>query len=355
MPQLAMNNTPSIFIGSSSEGVEVAHILQSQLQEFRAHVWDQGLFTPGRYPLEVLDKQVKTRDFAVFVCTPDDPIIKRNCQGIAARDNVIFELGLFMGAMGRERSFMLLPDKIHVELPSDLAAITQIRYDHEKFQLEYPDKIAALCSASLSLRNQIGIAWGQMQEKHRKRIQGIIADQRTKSLRRLYSFIVQMRDLIIAFPVQLFEAISDLQRFEAVKLKAANSVDQLTRIFHEDADTSSVIPEMNGLAVATKTALTRFPFPIDHGMVGNSLRESVSTLAGQIAANIISGKDSLSGIGSMIEVEIQSQLRAFIGKYQIWWNESKSDIESATSILQDSLMTSSLMLNDHLSSEYKER
>ena len=44
-------------------------------------------------------------DFAVLVLTPDDITLSRGTTIASPRDNAIFELGLFMGTNGRNRTF----------------------------------------------------------------------------------------------------------------------------------------------------------------------------------------------------------------------------------------------------------
>jgi predicted nucleotide-binding protein len=47
---------------------------------------------------------------------------------MAPRDNVILELGLFIGALGRQRVFMLIEQGMDVKIPTDLLGVTPIVY-----------------------------------------------------------------------------------------------------------------------------------------------------------------------------------------------------------------------------------
>jgi predicted nucleotide-binding protein len=69
----------------------------------------------------------------VFVFTPDDQLSVRGEFKQVARDNVLFELGMFIGKLGRKRAFVVHPGSRGLSLPSDLAGITTAPYDpHEK-------------------------------------------------------------------------------------------------------------------------------------------------------------------------------------------------------------------------------
>jgi hypothetical protein len=77
--------------------------------------------------IESLEKIVAEADFAVMVLTPDDVTTSRNSKKLAPRDNVIFELGLFMGGLGRERCYLVHENdpqgKANLKLPSDLLGV----------------------------------------------------------------------------------------------------------------------------------------------------------------------------------------------------------------------------------------
>ncbi len=63
----------------------------------------------------------------MLILTPDDLVLMRGEATKVARDNVLFELGLFMGALGRDRTFIVCEES--VTLPSDLAGITPAVYE----------------------------------------------------------------------------------------------------------------------------------------------------------------------------------------------------------------------------------
>ena len=67
---------PRIFIGSSSEGLDIANKLQELLSgEFSVVVWNQGtIFGLGTSTLEALEVAVLEFHHAVFVFTPDDQL-----------------------------------------------------------------------------------------------------------------------------------------------------------------------------------------------------------------------------------------------------------------------------------------
>ena len=116
---------PVVFIGSSTEGLSIAEAIQINLEhKCDCVIWSQGVFGLGEGTLEALVRVVSTYDFAVLVLTPDDLVSKRENKGRQPRDNVLFELGLFMGRLGRDRTFIVHPRDTDLELPTDLAGIT---------------------------------------------------------------------------------------------------------------------------------------------------------------------------------------------------------------------------------------
>lgn len=122
-------SSPSLFIGSSSEGLELAKQLQLELErDAEGTIWTQGVFGPMGNTLDGLIAAARAADFAVLVLTPDDMLTKREHQTQGPRDNVLLELGLFMGILGKERAFMVYGRDERIELPSDLAGVTAVTF-----------------------------------------------------------------------------------------------------------------------------------------------------------------------------------------------------------------------------------
>ena len=78
--------------------------------------------------MESLEREVESSDFAIAIAAPDDVLETRNLRWTVARDNVTFELGLFMGRLGRKRTILLESRGEHVHLPSDLLGLTTLTY-----------------------------------------------------------------------------------------------------------------------------------------------------------------------------------------------------------------------------------
>ena len=119
------NSRPVIFIGSSKEGLRIAKALQVNLDDAADVVlWSQGVFGLSEGTLESLVEKLDDFDFAILILTPDDVAIKRGETAQLPRDNVLLELGLFMGRLGRDRCFVVYDRTKQMTLPSDLAGVT---------------------------------------------------------------------------------------------------------------------------------------------------------------------------------------------------------------------------------------
>lgn len=95
-------------------------------------LWRDGIFDLSDSTLGSLIDRARRFDFAVLVFTPDDAIYQGDAVQKAARDNVVFELGLFMGILGRERAFFVFNEDDRPKMPSDLLGVTAATFRHRQ-------------------------------------------------------------------------------------------------------------------------------------------------------------------------------------------------------------------------------
>lgn len=163
---------PRVFIGSSSERKELALAVQENLgQDAEVTVWAQDVFKPTDYILESLLAEIERSDFGIFVLAPDDFAQVREQPVRIARDNVLFELGLFIGRLGRDHCFILSPQTNNFHLPSDIAGITAV-----EFPASPPHKlISAIAPACNKIRRAIRERKGRLSPSAKEVISHILA------------------------------------------------------------------------------------------------------------------------------------------------------------------------------------
>jgi hypothetical protein len=123
---------PKVFVGSSSEARDIV----SQLLASIGHCaiaepwWAAPAFTLENTTIEGLLTAIMSYDHAIFLMSGDDLTTSRNATLLTARDNVLFEMGLFIGQLGRERVTVIVQqakDGPELKIPSDLAGVTMPR------------------------------------------------------------------------------------------------------------------------------------------------------------------------------------------------------------------------------------
>lgn len=132
-----------IFVASSSEQIKVARSIEKALKatkEWNIVVWNR-LFNFSAAYIESLEKELDRADFAVVVLTGDDAANVRNKAAVLPRDNVIFELGLFIGRLGRQRCFFFIDAKSGTQIASDLSGVKPVAFypDHEAKSQDRPN------------------------------------------------------------------------------------------------------------------------------------------------------------------------------------------------------------------------
>lgn len=112
-----------IFIASAGESKSLAKVIAQKLADSNYHPlrwWEE--FPTGSVTLDRLKELALSVDGAVFLCTSVDQTWSKDELHHTPRDNVLFEFGLFVGALGRQKAIIIADDM--AKLPSDFAAIT---------------------------------------------------------------------------------------------------------------------------------------------------------------------------------------------------------------------------------------
>ncbi|MDY0931115.1 nucleotide-binding protein [Chryseobacterium sp. CFBP8996] len=138
---------PELFIGSSVEGLDIAEAIQSKLNHnFNINLWTDGVFNIGSTTIDDLIEQLNKSDFGIFVFSDDDISKIRGVEYSTVRDNVLYELGLYTGKLGRYNTFIIKPsNSSQLHLPSDLTGIYVGVYDSS--QIGNPESaVSSFCS-----------------------------------------------------------------------------------------------------------------------------------------------------------------------------------------------------------------
>lgn len=144
-----------VFIISSAEARHVGRMVRNAFEHdtdtILATLWTDDVFKVANYTLQDLEAQIDDSDFAVAIAHADDITESRDKTWPSPRDNVVFELGLFMGRLGRERAILMEPREEKMKLPSDISGITTITYRYDSGK----DAVTLMAPACDKLRAHI--------------------------------------------------------------------------------------------------------------------------------------------------------------------------------------------------------
>jgi hypothetical protein len=139
---------PRVFVASSLQSLPAARAIGGCIEnDANVTVWSEGVFSTSKTALQALFDRIVDTDFGVFVFSPEDVSALRDNKRQAVRDNVVFELGMFMGHLGQERCFIVAP-RGHgkLKLPSDLLGLTVSTFPEPKTPERMIAALAPVCN-----------------------------------------------------------------------------------------------------------------------------------------------------------------------------------------------------------------
>lgn len=126
-----------IFIGSSTEELDLANAAKTILEfekDFEVtiwneEVWEKAVFRLNNNYLNDLIRATLQFDFGILIGTKDDKVEVRGNEELQPRDNILFELGLFIGRLGLNNCAFLIDKEI--KLLSDIKGISLARFERD--------------------------------------------------------------------------------------------------------------------------------------------------------------------------------------------------------------------------------
>jgi len=146
-----------VFIMSSTEALDIAREIQNHFahDSFSVVIWTDEVFKASSYAIESLEQAVDDADFAIVIAQPDDLTKTRGEAKAVPRDNIIFELGFFIGCLGRKRTLLLEPRDKDVKLPTDLSGLMTIGYRYGEPK-DLPSLLGPACNQIRKIINDLG-------------------------------------------------------------------------------------------------------------------------------------------------------------------------------------------------------
>lgn len=298
------------FIGSSSEGLDIANAVKTNLADCtECQVWTEGVFLPGRVFIEALESILDKVDYAILVATPDDVLTQREVEALSMRDNVLLELGLFMAKLGRSRTYLVAPADQPVRIPTDLLGIKLVNYA----SATTPEKaVAALAEPCKGIRQAMREAEKELSLSMKRTV-----------VRRLLVLTNRIQSFVVSLQTETVRSILDRAHFERLRADSAGRVAALTREYEEDAEKLGVLAEAQRLTNALLEAIRTLPFPEeavirDEDVVGGLLSH-------------LTGRRS-------VDDQVRDRLARLTGRYEEWWARSGPQVAKTLNDFQASLI-----------------
>ena len=146
----AVNEKTRVLIVAPQEAGEIARTIGAAFANdpFEIVIWKEGVFHGSRYAIETLEGELDRADVAVAVA---------GANAASSHEHIIFELGFFLGRLGRHRTFLIEARDEEMELPKELAGINTITYSlHIGDGKDLAHALAPACNRLRKLIGELG-------------------------------------------------------------------------------------------------------------------------------------------------------------------------------------------------------
>src|SRR5687768_3306007 len=155
-----------VFVVSSTESEKIRDVLINSLRsmvEVEITPWNrEDLWQPSHFIVDTLLQFPYSYDFAIAIFGPDDKSISRGREEYQPRDNVIFETGMFMSYLGRDRTFVILPEDPPVKVLTDLSGLITCHYEKLNDVGGWTAALETTCKKIAKCINDLGPSAGRI-------------------------------------------------------------------------------------------------------------------------------------------------------------------------------------------------
>ncbi len=146
------------FIASNEKAHDFARMIRDEVNRnayCEAATWrDAFEASPGAAKIAALEQAAQTYDHAVIVLTKADVVAQQTGADFKSRDDCIFEAGLFIAALGRDRC-MLLSSADGATLPSDLGGLIRVKFEEPNDLTDIAKSKSAVQTATSHILAQV--------------------------------------------------------------------------------------------------------------------------------------------------------------------------------------------------------
>lgn len=115
---------PAVFIASTTETLDFAKSLGYAISNNAdVTIWTEGILNSSISATESLTKIAERTDLAIFLLGPDDLSNNHSERYQYSWQNIIFEIGLFLGKLGSSRVILAIAKNTRFKIPTDLGGL----------------------------------------------------------------------------------------------------------------------------------------------------------------------------------------------------------------------------------------
>jgi len=298
-----------------------------------------------------LECEIRRVHFAIILGTADDLLTKRGTVEPAVRDNLILELGMFVGRLGRRHAVLLVPSSMSPTTPSDLAGLTFATYSSGGNERLDAETLRGLQIAANDLSREFAQLILKEQKRRREEVERSLRSERLKAIGRLLDAAMRLREICVELPGRALRSLEDKRKFDEVKAMASKQVHGLHDAWRADAVLLEVSVPLRALVEATCATIERLPYPaleISQAEATSVAREAM----GKATASFSS--DGLGGAAERIKEEVlrtaTQKLSDLLSRYQSWWEDQVGLLRPLATDFQDRLAVSAVKIGLEASS-----